>query len=46
MKDHGWIEYENRGISVCPADWVITLKNSSVYTCKPGRFEKDYELLT
>ena len=45
MHDHGWIDTLESGHRVCPNDWIITGVEGEMYSCKPGIFEKTYELV-
>ena len=41
----GWIETLEGGHIVTPGDWIITGVQGEKYPCKPGIFEKTYELV-
>lgn len=45
MHVHGWVDTLEEGHRVCPGDWIIKGVEGEFYPCKPGIFEKTYDLL-
>jgi len=44
LAEHGKIKTLEGFHIVCPGDWIITGIEGEEYPCKPGIFEKTYEL--
>lgn len=45
MNDHGWIDTQGDGRTVCPGDWIITNVIGDRYPCKNDLFEATFEPL-
>lgn len=43
LREHGWIETLEGGLTVCPGDWVVTGVKGERYPVKDAIFQITYE---
>jgi hypothetical protein len=46
MHEHGWIDQDSDGITVCPGNWVISLSDGAYAVYTSDVFERSYDVGT